>query len=193
MKKEDRHAELMEGLAEIRDAVLAVGGVKTVVIPKPKLTFPDITEEPPVGSQVTDRDGDVWERREGGWSGTDEYGLGFAYCKVEWSRLRNYAPLRPTTDADRERVGLPVESAPADVDPDEDRAAHKSALAAENLRRAEKLEADLARVTKERDGWKDRHAALRADVDGFQYRHRGYPSTWELVDALARDTERRAS
>lgn len=34
---------------------------------------------------------------------------------------------------------------------DEGRAAHKSALAAENLRRAEKAEADLARVTEERD------------------------------------------
>lgn len=103
-----------------------------------------------------------------------------------------------------------AEPAPADVDPDEDRAARKSALAAENLRRAEKLEADLARVTKERDqAWRfrgaaleardkaqakaDRYDALRADVEralrvgaaGF-LRH-------EVKEVLDRDDERAES
>lgn len=118
--------------------------------------------------------------------------------------------------------------------------------AQEQRERAEKSEADLARVTEERDAlaerwgksdadltdatyelaglrsevdqwkhvatvrgkrevwlakerdkyatqaekWRARHAALREDVDEFHYKHREHPSTWELVDALARDTMR---
>lgn len=69
-----------------------------------------VTVEPPVGSQVTDRGGDVWQRFEDGWdwwwNGRLEWS-DTGYHK--WSELRSQlAPLRLTTDADRERVGLPV-------------------------------------------------------------------------------------
>ena len=84
----------------------------------------DITEEPPVGSQVTDGSGDIWERREGGWALWWPERSGWVYELLggdpsPWPTVRSVAPLRPTTDADRERVGLPVKPAPADVDPDE--------------------------------------------------------------------------
>lgn len=83
----------------------------------------DITEEPPAGSQVTDCEGDVWGRREGGWTIWSPGRPGWLADLYEsaldsWPVVRISAPLRPTTDADRERVGLPVEPAPADVDPE---------------------------------------------------------------------------
>lgn len=86
-----------------------------------------ITEEPPVGSQLTDREGDVWERRTGWrlswhvwlkemrtWDTEPE-----PWELADYRCVTDYAPLRPTTDEDRVRVGLPVDPAPADVDPDE--------------------------------------------------------------------------
>ena len=98
-------------LAEIRDRLPEPEGVRDEPV--------DVTEEPPVGSQVTDREGDVWERREDGWALwwherpgwlADLYGSGLD----PWPTVRAQAPLRLTTDEDRERVGLPVEEAPAD-------------------------------------------------------------------------------
>ena len=103
----------------------------------------DITEEPPVGSQVTDREGDVWERRENGWTwwARDRWLL----IRRSWeSVVRDAAPLRFTTDEDRKRVGLPVNPAPADVDPDA-----------------------LADMTRQRDEWQARHEALREDVEQY--------------------------
>lgn len=195
-------------LAEIRDRLPEPEGVRDEPV--------DVTEEPPVGSQVTDREGDVWERREEGWTlwWAERIGwLADLYGDLDpWPDVRDLAPLRPTTDEDRKRVGLPVEPDPADVDPDEALARvlyetecevrweGAGAVARDTYRdlaraarehifeeqaaaryeeritqvkseyhdytqRAEKAETDLARVTKERDEWKSRHAALRAGVE----------------------------
>lgn len=219
----------------------------------------DITEEPPVGSQVTDTQEDVWSRTADGW-GCWEGGVRIQTITGDaWGNVRNHAPLRPTTDADRERVGLPVDPAPADVDPDEDdepdplaevihlavseelgwehvayaarehieaereddttrgkilrlrREATEKVVATsrENAARIGKAEADLARVTEERDEWQARHAALRAAGraltaewhDRFMAlpdatkRHADVLSdcTSQLDDILARDDERAES
>lgn len=93
-------------------------------IPVPQPEPADITKEPPVGSQVTDGSGEVWERHEVGWALWWPERSGWVYELLggdpsPWPVVRNRTPLRPTTDADRVRVGLPVEPAPADVDPDE--------------------------------------------------------------------------
>lgn len=191
------------------------------------------TEEPPVGSQVTDGMGDVWERREGGWalwwaerSGwlADLYGSGLD----PWPTVRAQAPLRPTTDEDRKRVGLPTvntpegtapgDTAPADEDPDEALAVvinelvddhgstsewadneyitRSTALAIARVarecieqeipeeldkigitwqsrarrmgKRAEKAEAEVERLTRQRDEWQARHEALWVDVEKMQ-------------------------
>lgn len=87
------------------------------------------SDEPVADEQVTDRDGYVWQRFEGGWR--------WWRGKVgRWSRIprtRDYmqtvfGPLRATTDDDRRRVGLsvrdedappePVEPAQADAQPE---------------------------------------------------------------------------
>lgn len=99
-----------------------------------------------------------------------------------------------------------VDTAP-DVDPDEERSYHDGyhdgVSVAESVARltpcscsaqrdrAEKAEAEVERLTRERDEARHHHEALRADVDEFQYKHREYPGTWELVVALGRDIERR--
>lgn len=89
-------------------------------VPVPRPEPADITEEPPVGSQVTDCDDEVWGRFEEGWQVWDALGnMEWSGDSDPWSAVRNFAPLRPTTDEDRKRVGLPVEPAPADVDLDE--------------------------------------------------------------------------
>lgn len=67
----------------------------------------NITEEPPVGTQVTDRDGDVGTRSESGWKMTTRGGT--VPGTFSWAKIRSRAPLRLTTDADRVRVGLPLE------------------------------------------------------------------------------------
>lgn len=51
------------------------------------------------------------------------------------------------------------------------------------LDRAEQAEA-------ERDGWKAKHAALRADVDRLQREHKALPAMWDFVDALGHDAAR---
>ncbi|MFK5691301.1 hypothetical protein ACI3EY_16710 [Ornithinimicrobium sp. LYQ92] len=43
--------------------------------------------EPPVGSQVTDTDGDIWERRENGWHLLDPVGSA-------WDTIQRHGPLR---------------------------------------------------------------------------------------------------
>lgn len=67
------------------------------------------TEEPAVGEQVTDSDGDVWQRFEDGWY----WWKGESGCWSSIPRARDYVqttygPLGRTTDDDRRRVGLPV-------------------------------------------------------------------------------------
>lgn len=148
----------------------------------------DITEEPPVGSQITDCEGEVWERREGGWTLWRPGGSGWLADLYEsaldpWPVVRGFAPLRPTTDEDRKRVGLPVEPAPDDVDPepkaelDEVEALAKALRAAfegrdemswaEVARAArEHIEAERSEAEAKRDQWKAdvRDAAIaRAD------------------------------
>lgn len=137
MTKHDRHDELVALLRRIADTLDGFRGapdlptvlaanleaieheVETPMRGHGECCEPaDITEEPPVGSQVTDREGDVWERRENGWTwwARDRWLL----IRRSWeSVVRDAAPLRFTTDEDRKRVGLPVDPAPADVDPDE--------------------------------------------------------------------------
>ena len=164
------------------------------------LTTPDITEEPPVGSQVTDREGDVWERREGGWALwwpersewlTDLYGSGLD----PWPVVRVQAPLRFTTDEDRRRVGLPVEAATAIWERECKRLTDRANLWRE---RCQEAEADLARVTEERDeavkraeGYDkdrravaDRYERLRKDVERYEG-GMGYVSAHTRVQLLA--------
>ena len=67
------------------------------------------TEEPAVGAQVTDLDGDVWQRVEDGWRWWNKVGCGWSSWLRTWDSIQtDYGPLRATTDDDRRRVGLPV-------------------------------------------------------------------------------------
>ena len=47
----------------------------------------EVTEEPPVGSEVTDRDDDVWERRSDGWR------LAGGKIRHEWTDVEEFRPL----------------------------------------------------------------------------------------------------
>lgn len=217
--------EIVALLTEIRDR-----------LPEPPKADPEpaeITEEPPVGFRLADCHGTVWRRGERGW-GIEGLIPGSNFDNP-WSIVQQYAPLRPTTDDVPER--------PAGEHPDEALAqtiadafyegdSYDAARAArEHIEgemhkcyakedatahdRAEKAEADVERLTRERDEarevakshikdagdwwqryealrkegppddlgvefwryvaqqrfeslveWKDRHTALRADVDG---------------------------
>lgn len=76
-------------------------------IPVPRPEPADIVEEPPVGSQVTDCDGEVWGRLKEGWQVWDARGhMEWSGVSDTWAIVCSNAPLRPTTDADRERVGI---------------------------------------------------------------------------------------
>ena len=121
----DRHDELVALLTEIRDRLPGPECVRDEPV--------DVTEEPPVGSQVTDREGDVWKRREEGWALWWPERSGWladldGWGDDPWPVVRKRAPLRPTTDEDRKRVGLPTMNTPEgtapgdtapNVDPDE--------------------------------------------------------------------------
>ena len=109
----DRHDELVALLTEIRDRLPEPEGVNAV---EGGPTY--ITEEPPRGSQVTDCAGDVWERREEGWSlwwpERSRWMADLYEGELDpWPTVRNQPPLRFTTDEDRKRVGCP-DPAPAD-------------------------------------------------------------------------------
>lgn len=210
----------------------------------------DVTEEPPCGSQVTDKDGDIWQRTNVGWRPWLEMGKWASGTRYQWFVIRKYAPLRLTTDA--ERVG--IDTAP-DVDPDEalnravaeaiddvsppppapwdadwlDRATAAAIRAArehieqeipEELdkigitwqsrarrmgKRAEKAEAEVLRLQglslgdlrrkvqaeAERDEWKARHLALRADVERVRRNRTTLTDVLMCIaDVLDRDDER---
>lgn len=51
----------------------------------------DVTEEPPIGARVRDRQGLTWVRKESGW-GLAKSVSGVAVAP--WSIVRTYAPLR---------------------------------------------------------------------------------------------------
>ncbi|WP_346007442.1 hypothetical protein [Janibacter terrae] len=213
-----------------------------------------VTEEPPVGSQVTNSKGRVAERRDSGWSIWMSSRGYWTDLMFTWESISESAPLHLTTDADRERVGIkpvpvPVPHPDEAHEADEELANTLARVAREAgarwdyipwadvardarehieaemgrrertavdewddmLTRAEKAEADLARVTKERDEWErlaheqddnakrhcaraDRaeglHKALRADVEEFRSDHRDWTVMRGLADALARDDAR---
>ena len=70
-----------------------------------------VTEEPPVGTYLADRDGDVWERREDGWVDWAPEPRTWGYV-FEFEEVRTrYAPLRLATPADLARVGIEPEPA----------------------------------------------------------------------------------
>ena len=66
------------------------------------------TDEPAVGEQVTDSTGIVWQRFEDGWRWWVVGKTDWSPYHHTWDDVQNYGPLRPTTDDDRRRVGLPV-------------------------------------------------------------------------------------
>lgn len=108
MGKTDRHDEIKALLEEIRDRLPEPEGVNAV---EDEPT--DLTEEPPVGSPVVCRDGEVLERREDGWRlWLDGLGIWDKY-RESWEHLRSYAsPLRLATPADLARVGIKDEPRP---------------------------------------------------------------------------------
>ena len=211
-----RHDELVALLTEIRDALTRdhLHRLLAEESAAERRDEPvDVIEEPPVGSQVTDKDDDVWERRgERGWKlvGFDGRPASPGQNPVKWTALRSEAPLRLTTDADRERVGLPVDTAP-DVDPDEkcdlcgggpNSPSHvvgcpPGYLDARRWKaRAEQAEADVEQLTRERDDLRarvddliqergraiERYKELRADVEWECAKSPDHP-TARILDA----------
>lgn len=139
----DRHDELKALLTEIRDRLPERVEVKVAPFDpdliarnlaaiKHEIETPmrehgeccepaEVTEDQPVGTRIVDRDGDVWERREGGWALWFERRQGWmpdiypgATTEV-WGAVQDYAPLRLATPADLARVGIEVEPAPMAV------------------------------------------------------------------------------
>lgn len=73
-----------------------------------------LTEEPPVGTQVVDGFGNLWENLTDGWTRWEFRGWAFGRhvgAGRAWSSMA--APLRLATDADRERVDLPRDQWPS--------------------------------------------------------------------------------
>ena len=141
----------------------------------------DVTEEPPVGSQVTDVNGDVWHRRDDiVWRLVAYRDKSGSFGGAPWGHVREFAPLRLTTDADRERVGLPVDTAP-DVDPDE---ALAKVLYA---RRLGPPETELPRwAPSTRDAYLDMARAARERIEGEM------DKCYAKEDAIAHDRAERA-
>ena len=73
-----------------------------------------LTEEPPVGTQVVDGFGNLWENLTDGWTRWEFRGWAFGRhvgAGRAWSSM--VAPRRLATDADRERVDLPRDQWPS--------------------------------------------------------------------------------
>lgn len=66
-----------------------------------------LIEEPPVGTQVVDKEGDIWTEREDGMTQFWRCGE-WMMSTYTWDDItQDCGPLRLATDADREQVGLP--------------------------------------------------------------------------------------
>ena len=150
----------------------------------------DVTEEPQEAeSRVVDVSGDVWWKTYAGcWHRDSE---GDAECST-WAQLRNgYAPLRPTTDADRKRVGLPDEPAPADVDPDEARVCYSDECGEPCQSKQERDRDEIARLGTQigllsyRLG-DERKSRKKAEVERDEWRER-YVELSERMDEAAQD------
>ncbi len=74
----DRHNDLMSAVEAMREA----RAVQADVLGR------TVTEEPPVGSRVKDRDGDIWTRRESGWHVEE------AHYPNSWEHMRDWGPLK---------------------------------------------------------------------------------------------------
>lgn len=150
MTAKDRHDELVALLTEIRDrlpeptqpraqvGIPTSNPVKVTVsqpdfshvnesirrafarVGKPTPEHVDVTEEPPVGTFVVDRDDRVWERCEGGWirCRPSDSGVWRGPSQWAWDHVYASAPLRLATPADLARVGI-VQPAPTDDLPGE--------------------------------------------------------------------------
>lgn len=66
----------------------------------------EVTEDQPIVTRIVDRDGDVWERREEGWSlwHSSEWGPWRGHGR--WPQPPGNGILRPATPADLARVGI---------------------------------------------------------------------------------------
>lgn len=78
-RKLDSLTKLAEKQASAYDAIAERIATAVSDIPKRPAALTD--KEPPIGSQVMDRDGDRWERSAHGW------GAGF-----EWGDIQKYGP-----------------------------------------------------------------------------------------------------
>lgn len=137
----------------------------------------DITEEPPVGSRFMDCHGHVWRRGERGW-GIETIGSNF---DNPWSTVQQYTPLTaldpapadvdPDEDDEPDPLAEVIHLAVSEelgweyvadvareqIEQEQAAARYQQRLDATKVawhdynQRAEKAEADLARVTKERD------------------------------------------
>lgn len=124
MTKHDRHDELKALLSKISEESVTTSDVLDDMLDLLRERLPERegqpvteghppTEEPPVGTYLVDRDGDVWERREDGWVDWAPEPRTWGYV-FEFEEVRTrYAPLRFATPADLARVGI-EEPAPAD-------------------------------------------------------------------------------
>ena len=132
MTKHDRHDELKALLSKISEESVTTSNVLADMLDLLRERLPEpegvnavegepaeVTEEPPIGTYLVDRDGDVWERREDGWVDWAPESRTWGYV-FEFEEVRTrYAPLRFATPADLARVGIEDEPAPADDLPGE--------------------------------------------------------------------------
>ena len=139
MTAKTRHDELKALLSKISEESVTTSNVLADMLDLLRERLPEpegvnavegepaeVTEEPPIGTYLVDRDGDVWERREDGWVDWAPESRTWGYV-FEFEEVRTrYAPLRFATPADLARVGIEDEPAPADDLPGEpsDRCPH---------------------------------------------------------------------
>lgn len=133
-----------------------------------------VTDEPAIGAQVTDGDGDVWQRFEGDWCRWMGEAVGWSSWPHTWDYVQNYAPLRPTTDDDRRRVGLPVRDEDASPEPVE---------AAESDAQPEDVSEDPETENGPQNGAQGRIGWLRMGPDDdCRYLMREVPGGWTRID-----------
>ena len=83
----DQVADSLEGLLRLAEDEPAEPAPVEELAEWERALLAEVTEEPPVGSEVTDRDDDVWERRSDGWR------LAGGKIRYEWTDVEEFRPL----------------------------------------------------------------------------------------------------
>lgn len=137
-------------------------------------------DEPEVGTQLTDMDGDIWERGPLGWNmwSTRDRRWFVSISDTQWDFVARFAPFHATTNFERDAARLPYGE-------------HNDVMALCDRRWCEREHPFSAPDELEVSRWQSAHAALRADILKYQEVVASTPGEHALATwLLARDDER---